>query len=569
MFKIFQLLDQSYKFNFYYLVFLMLLVTVLEIFNISIIIPIIYSLLGSDLYNSFFFIKYFEYIIDFFNFNNKLYSFLTLFVIFFLIKNLFLLFYHYKEGKFIYSNQENISKRLLNFYLNKDYSFYTENNSADFINNISKESNQFSNALNSYIILFSEILLLSFLSFFILFLFLKEFTIIFSVIILFSLILFFLFSKRIKMLGQSRQHYEYLRIKNLQEIFGGIKEVKFYKMEFFFFKKYSLVSNFLAKLYANWHLLGRLPRIYYETLILILVSSILFIMVNSEKSTTDIIAILGITVAVAFRVVPSANKILSSANIIKYTKTTIDSIYSLFIENFKIYEHKNNVIIKNIFCFKNLYFKYHSANNYIFEDINFEIKKGDHICVYGDSGTGKSSLIDIILGLKQPTKGNIFVDGNKIDFKKDSWSSTISYVPQEIYLLDMSIVENIALGVDRKFINYDLIYKSLKISQLEKFVESLPSKLDTITGEKGIQLSGGQKQRLGIARAIYRNAEILILDEATNALDVDVEKDLIKNLLLEFNDKILVMITHKLDLLTYFKRVVRIKNKSLIEEKIN
>ena len=216
-----------------------------------------------------------------------------------------------------------------------------------------------------------------------------------------------------------------------------------------------------------------------------------------------------------------------------------------------------------------MYFKYHSANNYIFEDINFEIKKGDHICVYGDSGTGKSSLIDIILGLKEPTKGNIFVDGNKIDFKKDSWSSTISYVPQEIYLLDMSIVENIALGVDRKFINYDLIYKSLKISQLEKFVESLPSKLDTITGEKGIQLSGGQKQRLGIARAIYRNAEILILDEATNALDVDVEKDLIKNLLLEFNDKILVMITHKLDLLTYFKRVVRIKNKSLIEEKIN
>jgi ATP-binding cassette subfamily B protein len=110
-------------------------------------------------------------------------------------------------------------------------------------------------------------------------------------------------------------------------------------------------------------------------------------------------------------------------------------------------------------------------------------------------------------------------------------------------------------------------YKSLKILQLEKFVESLPNKLGTITGEKGIQLSGGKKQRLGIARAIYRNAEMLILDEATNALDADVEKDLIKNLLLEFNDKILVMITHKLDLLTYFKRVIRIKNKSLIEVK--
>lgn len=566
MSKIFQLLDQNYKLNFYFLVLLMLLVTVMEIFNISIIIPIIYSLLGSDLYNNFFFIKYFSYIIDFFNFDNKLYSFLVLFVFFFLIKNLFLLCYHYQEGKFIYNNQENISKRLLNFYFNKEYSFYTENNSADFINKISKESNQFSNALNSYVILFSEIILLLFLSFFILFLFLKEFIIIFSLILLFSLILFFLFSKRIKTLGQTRQHYEYLRIKNLQEIFGGIKEIKFYKKEFFFFEKYSLVSNYLSKLYTNWHILSRLPRIYYETLILILISSILFIMVIFEKSTIDIIAILGITVAVAFRVVPSANKILSSVNTLKYSKTTIDSIYSLFIENFKIYKHKNNIVIQNIFCFKNLYFKYHSDNNYVLEDINFEINKGDKICIYGDSGTGKSSLIDIILGLKEPTKGNIFVDGIKIDFKKNSWSSTIAYVPQEIYLLDMSIVENIALGVDKKFINYDLIYKSLKISQLENFVESLPKKLDTVTGEKGIQLSGGQKQRLGIARAIYRNAEILILDEATNALDFDVEKNLIKNMLLELKDKTLVMITHKLNLTTYFSRKIKIQNRTLIEK---
>jgi len=568
MFKIFELLDQNNKHKFYYLVFLMFLVAVLEIFNISLIIPIIYSMLDSNQYNNFFYIKYFNFLIDLLNFNNKLYSFLILFFFFFLVKNLFLLFYHYQEGKFIYSNQENISKRLLNFYLNKDYIFYTENNTALFINKISKESNQFSNALSSYVVFLSEILLLSLLISFILFSFLKEFMIIFSLILIFSFIIFFLFSKKIKILGQSRQHYEYLRIKNLQEIFGGIKEIKFYNKESFFLEKYNFISNFLSKVYSNWHILGRLPRIYYETLLLILISSTLFLMVYFEKSTTDIIVILGIIVAVTFRVIPSVNKIISSVNIIKYSKATISSIYSLFSENFEIYEPKKKIIIKNIFSLENVYFKYFSDKNYIFENIDFKIKKGDHLCISGGSGIGKSTLIDIILGLKDPTQGNILIDGNKIDFKKNNWSSTMAYVPQEIYLHDMSIIENIALGVDKKFINYELIYKSLKISQIEKFINSLPNKLDTITGEKGIQLSGGQKQRLGIARAIYRNAEILILDEATNALDPDVEKDLIKNLLLEFKNKTIVMITHKQDLLNYFKRVIIIKNKSLIEEKV-
>ena len=566
MFKIFNLLDQNNKISFYYLVFLMFLVSVLEIINISLIIPIIYSLSDVDLHTKYFFIKYFDQLSDFISFDKKLYLFLILFIFFFLIKNLFLLYYHYHEGKFIYNNQENISKRLLNFHLNKEYSFYAENNSADFINKISKESNQFSNALNSYVVLFSEIIFLSLLSSFILFLFLKEFTIIFGLTILFSLILFFLLSKKIKLLGKSRQHYEYLRIKNLQEIFGGIKEIKFYKKEFFFLIKYSLVSDYLSKLYSNWHLLGRLPRIYYETLILILICSILFIMVISGKSSTDIITFLGIVVAVAFRIVPSANKILSSANTLKYSNTTIDSIYFLLVENSEIYNDKNSINIQNILVFKNLYFKYFSQNNYIFEDINLEIKKNDHICICGDSGTGKSSLIDIILGLKEPTKGNVIIDGKKIDFKKNNWSSCMAYVPQEIYLLDMSIAENIALGINKKFINYDLIYKSLKIAQLDKFVESLPNKLNTLTGEKGIQLSGGQKQRLGIARAIYRNAEILILDEATNALDSEVEKDLIKNILLEFKEKTVIMITHKLNLMPYFSRKIKIQDRILIEK---
>jgi ABC-type multidrug transport system fused ATPase/permease subunit len=566
MFKIFQLLDQSYKKNFYFLVFLMFLSSVLEIINVSLIIPIIYSLLDSKLYNKYFFIKYFDQF-PFFFIENKLYLFLILFVIFFLLKNFFLLYYNSQEGKFIYNNQESISKRLLKFYLYKNYSFHVKNNSADFINKISKESNQFSNALNSYVVFISEMFLLLSVSFFILLLFLKEFIIIIFSIIFFSLILFFLFSKTIKKIGQSRMHYEYLRTKNLQEIFGAIKEIKFNKNELFFLNKYSFISDYLSKLYSNWHFLGRLPKIYYETLILILVSSFLFVMTLSERSAIDIIAILGTFIAVAFRIVPSANKIVSSINTFRYSKAAIDSLYYLFRENFDSYKEKKNINVKKSFSLKNLYFKYLSKENYIFQNINFEIRNGDHICIYGDSGIGKSSLIDIILGLKEPVKGDIFIDDKKVDIEKYSWSSSMSFVPQDIYLLDQSIVENIALGVDKKFIDYNLIYKSLKISKLDEFVDLLPNKLNTITGEKGIQLSGGQKQRLGIARAIYRDSKILILDEATNALDSQLEEDLIKSLLLEYKEKTVIMITHKLNIISYFSRKIKIQDMVLIEKK--
>jgi ABC-type bacteriocin/lantibiotic exporter with double-glycine peptidase domain len=290
-------------------------------------------------------------------------------------------------------------------------------------------------------------------------------------------------------------------------------------------------------------------------------------MTLSERSAIDIIAILGTFIAVAFRIVPSANKIVSSLNTFRYSKAAIDSLYYLFRENFDSYKEKKNINVKKSFSLKNLYFKYLSKENYIFQNINFEIRNGDHICIYGDSGIGKSSLIDIILGLKEPVKGDIFIDDKKVDIEKYSWSSSMSFVPQDIYLLDQSIVENIALGVDKKFIDYNLIYKSLKISKLDEFVDLLPNKLNTITGEKGIQLSGGQKQRLGIARAIYRDSKILILDEATNALDSQLEEDLIKSLLLEYKEKTVIMITHKLNIISYFSRKIKIQDMVLIEKK--
>jgi ABC-type multidrug transport system fused ATPase/permease subunit len=368
-----------------------------------------------------------------------------------------------------------------------------------------------------------------------------------------------------KSAGVNRQYNEFLRLKNLQEIFGAIKEIKLYKKNFFFLNKYNNISFRLSKIYTQVHLFGRIPKIYFETIVIILLFLMLSFAITDKKSTIDIIASIAIFFAAAIRILPSINKIASSIHVFKVSKVSINSVHMLLIDdNYILKKDYTNKI--QVLTLKDVYFKYLKKENYLLEGINLSIKTKDHICVYGDSGSGKSTLIDIITGVKEPTEGKILINSKNIDFKKYSWFNNIAYVPQDIYLLDETITENIALGIDKKLVNMDLLIKSLKISQLYDFIFSLPNKLDTIAGEKGIQLSGGQKQRIGIARAIYKDSQILILDEATSALDPILEEYLIKNLLIEFRNKTIIMITHKIKLKNFFNKKIKLYNKRIVEE---
>jgi ABC-type multidrug transport system fused ATPase/permease subunit len=565
MLKIYQLIDQKYRLNFYYLIFIMFLVSLLEVFNIGLIIPIIFFLLDENLYKNFFLIRYLNNFFSFYDLKVNLNFFLIFFLFFFFLKNLFVLYFNFIEGKFISLNQENISQRLLKFYINKDYNYHTENNSAEFINKITKEAFQFSNALSSFVSFLSEIFIIISISFLTLFLFFEEFILVLILASLFISIFFFIFSKTMKSAGVNRQYNEFLRIKNLQEIFGGIKEIKLYKKNFFFLNKYNNISFRLSKIYTQVHLFGRIPKIYFETVVIILLFLMLSFAITDKKSTIDIVASIAIFFAAAIRILPSINKIASSIHVFKVSKVSINSVHTLLIDDNYILKKEYTDKIQ-VLTLKDVYFKYPKNENYLLEGINLSIKTKDHICVYGDSGSGKSTLIDIITGVKEPTEGKILINSKNIDFKKYSWFNNIAYVPQDIYLLDETITENIALGIDKKLVNMDLLIKSLKISQLYDFIFSLPNKLDTIAGEKGIQLSGGQKQRIGIARAIYKDSQILILDEATSAQDPILEEYLIKNLLIEFRNKTIIMITHKIKLKNFFNKKIKLYNKRIVEE---
>jgi ABC-type multidrug transport system fused ATPase/permease subunit len=219
-----------------------------------------------------------------------------------------------------------------------------------------------------------------------------------------------------------------------------------------------------------------------------------------------------------------------------------------------------NFDFKKEIVFKNVSFKYHPDNDLIFKSLNLKIKKGETIGLIGSSGSGKSTFVDILIGLLSPTSGDVTVDNYKIDKDASSWQKKIGYISQDIHLIDDSIINNIALGVEEDKINLDSVNKAINSAQLQSFIKSLSNGINTHVGDKGVQISGGQKQRIGLARALYHNPEILILDEATSSLDDKTESEVMKAIELLSDDKTVIIIAHRLSTLGFCKKIFELKN---------
>jgi ABC-type multidrug transport system fused ATPase/permease subunit len=253
-------------------------------------------------------------------------------------------------------------------------------------------------------------------------------------------------------------------------------------------------------------------------------------MILQGKQLNVIVPILGVFISAAFRMLPSLNRIMSSTQNIKYTQPVINLIYDELenLNNFTKITNNNILPFNNEIILSNIKFYYNNNKKTILDNISFNIKKGQSIGIIGQSGAGKSTIVDIILGLLNITKGSVLVDGIDISTSITSWQNNIGYVPQNIYLIDDSIIKNIAFGIEDEDINIERVNHTIELAQLSEFIDSLELGINSIVGDRGSKLSGGQKQRIGIARALYRNPQILILDEATSALDNETEHDFMK-----------------------------------------
>ena len=468
----------------------------------------------------------------------------------FVVKNLYLAFIIYIQGLVQKELKVSIGLRLFKQYISAPYTFHLNRNPAILLRTITADSGRATRVIFSLIILLRELLIL--VTIFIL-LFIVDPVITFYVFCSLSIFvgIFFYFTKRgLKERGQIVQDRGGEQIKIVNQSLGAIKDVKILNRENFLEKIFDENIGVIEKNMLLNYFFTQMPRLFLEVICIIAVVVVSTVFLYMERSIISIIPVISLLAVSAIRLIPSFNTIatslaairqlLPSFNLVTKEISEMTSIRPIFSNAVK----KNAEFSKDIY-FKNVNFQYPNVNVFSIFDLNLKINHGEKIGFIGDSGAGKSTLIDLLLGLLQTTSGNIIVDNKNISENLRNWQNQIGYVPQDIYLLDDTIKKNIAFGIPEKNIDNKKLLKSIEMSQLKEFINSLPDGEHTIVGNRGIRLSGGQKQRIGIARALYNNPKILILDEATSSLDINNEKKVMEEIFSLGGSRTLIIVTHR------------------------
>ncbi len=549
------------------LFFMMLISMIIETLSIGMVIPAISILLDDQ---------------SFFK-NNLAMSFLSflgnpsrdmliiitmiVIVIIFTIKSLYLIMFNWFQAKFIFNVQISLSNKLFAGYIWQPYLFHLNRNSSSLIRNIITEINTFASCTTSIIILFTEILV--FIGISTLLIIYEPLGSIMSLFIfcLAGLIFYSLFKNRMSFWGTERQKFDEKKIQYIQEGLGGIKESKIYNKENIFIKQFNKQAIGSSEMGKRINFLSTFPRLFLELLIIIVMSVFVIYLISNNNSYQSIIATLGLFAVAAFRLLPSINKIISSIQFLRYNLPVLNLIndeISLVKKVSQVHELIDPIKFEESIQIKDLTFSYDQKTN-ILESLNLKINKGEKIGFIGETGSGKSTLVDIILGLLSPTDGEILVDGKNINESIKGWQTNLGYVPQTIFLSDDTLKRNIAYGFSDDQINDNTIMDSISSAQLNKFVNQLEKKYDTKVGERGVRLSGGQRQRIGIARALYNNPNVIIFDEATSALDYETENEIMK-IINSLKEKTILIIAHRVNTLKDCDKVYELNNGRLSEK---
>ena len=474
--------------------------------------------------------------------------------------------------KFVHMIEYSISKRLMEGYISQPYSWFLNRNSLELGKNILSEVSMLThqallpvmNLISNSVIVFLIINLLMLVN-------LKLALTVVLVIGGAYLIFYKLSQNFLKNIGKNRYDSNELRFKELNEAFGAFKEVKLDKLEEAFIKRFSIPAKMHAKNIALSHIFNNLPRFAIEAVAFGGLLLLIILIISREGNLNNALPFIGLYAFAGYKLMPSLQLIYSAGTNLKFAEQTINSLHgNLHTIKKKIIQKQTTLSFSKNINLKNITYNYPETSRTVLKNINLTIPIRKIVGIVGTTGSGKSTLVDIILGLLEPKEGKIEIDGQIL--KEDnlrSWQNLIGYVPQDIYLSDDTIARNIAFGIEQKNIDKKSIERASKIANLHEFVlNELPSKYETIIGERGTRLSGGQKQRIGIARALYKNPNILILDEATSALDNQTEKaviDSINNL----NKKItIIMVAHRLNTMKSCDFIIKLEN-GIVTSKLN
>lgn len=568
--SIFDLLIFKQKLQIIFLVFFMFVKGALELISISSIPFLILYLLNPLKIVEFLSKNNFDFFSELLN-TIELSTILIIVVIIFLVKNFIFLLINIYEENFTFGINVKFRSDLLKHYLMLNYLDLKKDNLPSIIRNISIEVVHFSSALTNIIKISNDSIIILMLLIFVTFVSTLEFILIFSVFALLTLIIFLFLKKKLKKYGELSVKTRGLYIKNITDTFQLIKDILLNNIEKYFlnlFKKNLQLSE-RVDLYSK--IVFSSTKLIFETFAVILLCIIIFVNFESNKNNEELIAYISLITISIIRMLPLFNTVLSEANKLQFRFGSVNTITEILLKrkniskNYflsnqntshdKYFSNVENILIKN--------FTSNISGDEILQNINLEITSGSKIALVGSSGSGKTTFLNHLSQLYEIPKNTLFSKKTDISTVKKEWQKIVSYMPQENNLINGSIVENIALGVEADRINIQNLNKSIQFSCSEEFLNKLPEKQHTILGKDGFTLSGGQMQRLCIARALYKNFEILLMDEPTSSIDKSTEIKILSNIFENYKNKTIFVSLHKLELINLFDYLIVFDKKKL------
>jgi ABC-type multidrug transport system fused ATPase/permease subunit len=487
----------------------------------------------------------------------------------FLLKNLFLAYLAWRQMHFTFTMPAQLSQRLFAAYLRQPYAFHLRRNSAELLRNVTIDVSVLANnAMLPGLILISEALVLAGLC---TLLFVVEPVGALFVVVVLGLAawgFYRVMRRRTAQWGAARQYHEGMRIQHLQQGLGGAKDIKMFGREAEFLSRYDFHNVRGARMSQLYSAFQQFPRLWLEVLAVAGLAMLVVAMLAQDRSINAVLPTLGLFAAAAFRLMPSANRAIAASQSLRYGLPVIESLHAeaaLATAEPEAPRIKG-ALFGNELTLHEVTYRYPESSGFALSDLSLHVKCGETVGFIGSSGAGKSTLVDVLLGLLKPEHGEVRVDGIDIQANLRHWQDQIGYVPQSIYLTDESVRSNVAFGLGDEHIDDTAVWRALRAAQLEEFVRALPEGLLTPVGERGVRLSGGQRQRIGIARALYHDPGILVLDEATSSLDIATEASVMQAVQALHGSKTILIVAHRLSTVEHCDRLYRLENGRLVEQ---
>ncbi|SDB37332.1 ABC transporter ATP-binding protein [Butyrivibrio sp. INlla16] len=577
--KMMVLLDGRQKKQMVLIVLMMLLGGILETLGIAMLIPAMQTILEKDnlpehknLYAAYNFlgcssVEQFAILI-----------FLSIILIF-IVKNIVLFIINVIQLRFVYTNQFATSRRMMINFMQRPYEYYLNADTSIIQRNITSDVNNMYGLILSCLQLISEVIVFTCL---VIMLLIKDFklTLFISVLLVTVLLVIKYIIKPIMVkAGQDNQDYYSGLFKWIEESVMGIKEIKIANKENYFINGYADCGAGYVNAVQKYNLYNSTPRLLIETIGIAGMIGYMLVMIAYGKDLNDMVGTITVVGAAAARLLPSANRINNYLTSIAYFEPFFmnvsdnlqeeinDGSVSYKAEDYRVMKQVEKLPVHKSIELKNITYHYPNSEAYVLKNADMTIPVGKSIGIVGTSGAGKTTIVDIMLGLLKIETGEILADGVEIREHYPEWLKNIGYIPQTIFMLDSTIRKNVAFGIPDEDIDDNKVWAALKEAQLDEYVRGLPDGLDTTIGERGIRLSGGQRQRIGIARALFEDPEVLVLDEATSALDNETEAAIMDSINRLHGKKTLVIIAHRLQTIEKCDMVYRVDSQKVTQQR--